>query len=157
MDRTHPPHPLVRALSTRLLGRLEACAAELRGEFPAYAFGVSQCSVGSDQYLGHVFALECLFPDVAASEPDLLSLCIEVVGLATTPRINGNVCWGHPGWLECEVWDVGPDADWPEASPAVVEEVIEALPRLERAFRDAVARAAPSYASESPAETECGG
>jgi hypothetical protein len=127
-------------------------AAELARRHPEAHFSVQGVPFGTGAYLGHMLFVECFWPGRGPDDPDNVLLEVELCHLATTPRVNADICWGH-GPVEAEFasgW--ASDDDWPEATSAVLEQLSARMPELMDEFRRVVARGWPgeSGATEPP-------
>jgi hypothetical protein len=143
-------HPLVEQIEELFLPDLESVASQVRARFPSLKFNVWHSPTGRlTEHPGYDMGLECVFPAHAEGAPDNVALIIELCYLTTTPRIMGEVVWGHPsGQLEAEFRDkYVTSAEWPEAKPETIEELREFFPNLVRAFVSAVERGVPSLSS----------
>jgi hypothetical protein len=85
--------------------------------------------------------------------PDRLqmtTLSVELFDLTSSARVIAEVVWGHPsGHTEASFRDDWQSsAQWPEATPKVVAELVESFPSLVLAFRAAVQRGVPPANSQ---------
>ena len=115
---------------------------ELTRRYPEARFCVRSNPIGNaTAHQGHMLYVECFWPGQCPDETDHVILEVQLCHLATAPRVNADVCWGN-GRVEAEFapsW-VSND-DWPEATPAVLGQLIAQMPELTDAFRQAVHQA----------------
>ena len=140
-------HPLAIQLDDMFLPTLEQAAADMRQRFRDVQFQVWRCPVGSaTQFEGYDIGLECCFPVASPDQSDNVALTISLANVSVRPKIMAEVVWGHPSGHGEAAWrdDWQSSHDWPEANPETLRHVAEALPRLLRAFEEAVARGHPS-------------
>jgi hypothetical protein len=139
-------HPLVQQIEESFLPELERHASQMRAQFPALRFHVWRSPTGTlTDYQGYDVGLECVFPQVAQDAPDNLALSIDLCHLTSTPRLMAGVGWGHPsGRSEAKFRDCSKIADWPEATPEIIEELRRTLPKLIRAFESAIRHGVPT-------------
>jgi hypothetical protein len=73
------------------------------------------------------------------SEADNVALSISLSKLTSTPKLNADVCWGHPsGYLEAEF--TSSDLDFNDET---LEKLYADLPRLSESLIEAVRRRKP--------------
>lgn len=72
--------------------------------YPHFKFSAGASSVGGlTSHQGHQVCLDCLFPDAAAQESDLVSVVVGAMHVATEPKLSeAYVAWGN-GRLEAEL------------------------------------------------------
>lgn len=120
-------------------------AAELVCRHPEAHFSVHSLPVGTGTaYQGHMLCVECVWLGRGPDEPDNVLLEVELCHLTSTPRVNADICWGH-GRIEVELatgWSS--NADWPVATPAVLQQLSARMPTLMGEFRRVVARGWPT-------------
>jgi hypothetical protein len=119
--------------------------AELAPLYPDALFSVRSDPIGSaGPYQGHKFYVQCCWPERRLEVDDHIILSINFCHLLTTPRINADVLWGGSGRQEAEfASEWSSNDDWPEATPAVMEQLKAQMPELIEVFRIAVARGTP--------------
>ena len=135
-------HPVVQDLESRFLQRLADHAESIRREFPDVKVELWSSSNGSlTDYQGHDIGIDCLIAGVPLDRPDNVALIIEVMHLATEPKLcDAVVCWGHPsGITEAELFD-GDSVPYNESTITVVE---DRLDELVAALRAALNRGRP--------------
>jgi hypothetical protein len=139
-------HPLIEEIERGFMPSLEQLASEMRQQFPDFKFNVWRGPVGAlTENPGYDLGVECVFPRHVPNVSDNVALIVEFCDLTTKPRFTASVGWGHPSsHLEAELGDWHSTADWPVATPRIVKELRDGLPRLVRAFQLAVSRGAPS-------------
>lgn len=125
----------IQELEARLMPLLEEMAQHLQEQFPSTsAFVYSRASS-----IGRNFYIDCVIGDMPPRDVDNVALTIDTSHWATAPRINADVCWGHPSaHIETEVFE--------ESQPLTdesVKQVIEELPRLYAALYKALERRRP--------------
>lgn len=132
-------HPVVQNLESRFRQRLEVHAKTVRGEFPGVEVEVWSWGTPADW---HNIGIDCLIADVPLDRPNNVALIIEVMDLATEPKLcDAMVIWGHPsGTVEADLLDRD-HMPYSEASIAIVE---EGLDDLVAALRAPLRRGAPS-------------
>ncbi|MGH7852712.1 MAG: hypothetical protein ACREP3_04685, partial [Candidatus Binatia bacterium] len=65
--------------------------------FPEVKANVHSDSVGSlTEYQGHQIVIDCLLKDTPDDQPDNVALSVNFRHLTTNPKIDADVCWGHP-------------------------------------------------------------
>lgn len=139
-------NPLVKKLEDRLLPEFEEVAAKICKEIPNVSARVSSFSVGLDEFLGHGYCISCLFNNSLAYDTDLVDLCVSLSHLATTPKIDACVCWGHPsGFVEAEFPNFAEDSlnNSLIVTDEVLEDLSKNLPRLYEALFTALKRRKP--------------
>ena len=139
--------PLVEQIEKMFLPDLESIAIEMQGRFPTLRFNVWQWpTTVQPEYKDYDLGIECLFPVPAKGGPDNVALIIELCSLDSAPRLNGSVVWGHPsGHPEAEFrHDYLTNAEWPEAKPEIIGELLDFFPTLVQAFKSAVERGVPT-------------
>jgi hypothetical protein len=131
----------VEALEQELLGPLGEFAQRLTSQFPDVKANVYSGSVGSlTQYQGYHIGVDCLLNKAPDNQPDNVALCIDVAHAYTDPKIDANVCWGHPsGHVEAEF------TNEPLAvSTLVLKDLYADIPRLQHSLIEALERGKPS-------------
>ena len=138
-------HPLVEQVKQLFLPDLERLASEMRQRFPALELNVLHYPVGPlTEYQGYDVGVECVFPQAAPHAADNVALTIGFCHLTSTPKVMAGVGWGS-GYSEAEFREgCYTNADWPEATPEILEALRLDFPRLIRAFQAAVERGAPA-------------
>jgi hypothetical protein len=141
---------VIESVESLFLPRLERLAEELRRRFPDASFVAYGGMVGSGmEDESYDVAIVCVFPDIPPTQPADISLHASVCDLTRTPRIMAGVVWGHPSGHAEAVFREGwrsSISEWPEATPEVLQQLAEDLPRLIAAFEAAVERGRPSEA-----------
>ena len=89
---------------------------------------------------GHDVGIECTFKNVAPEWPDNVALSVSLKHLHDTPSIHSaDVVWGHPsGYVEASLLPASV-----EFSPDFLVKLIERMPELFAAFKQAVRRGRP--------------
>ena len=115
---------LMKRLEPLMAGEAETISrgiAGVRARVSSLSFGESlnrgrYCSTG----------ISCLIEGAPADQPDNLDLLVSVYDIASSPRVNGDLCWGHPsGKVEFELY--------PEPkvlTETVVSDVVSSIPVL---------------------------
>jgi hypothetical protein len=136
-------NPLVAQLEEKLLPEFRKIADRINQTIPSVTARASSYSVGYDEYLSHSIGISCLLQNV--DEPDNIALGVNIFRLNTTPKINADVCWGHPsGHIEAETFtDWTKSDDLPDVSEEVLENLYKNLPRLYEALFKALKRRKP--------------
>jgi hypothetical protein len=138
-------HPLIEQIESLFLPDMECLASDMQKRFPAFKFNLWRGPTGSKtEYQGYDVGVECVFPWASTDAPDHVALSVELCHLTSTPKVMAGVS-GHPGG-HSEKWfksDWRSNAEWPEATPAVISELRDTYPDLVRAFELAVERGAP--------------
>ena len=139
---------VVENLEHKLLTPFNELAERLRAEFPNVWTKVYSQSVGSlTEYQGHQIVIDCLLKDAPDDRPDNVALGVDLRHLTTVPKIDADVCWGHPsGHVEAEF-----SFDPIEVSDQVLTDLYSDLPRLYEALIAAVRRGKPSDWDQSHA------
>jgi hypothetical protein len=134
-------YSIVESLEQKLLTPFRGLADHLSSQFPNLVINVYSQSVGSlTEYQGHQIVIDCLFIDAPLDQPDNVALCIDLQHLTTNPRIDADVCWGHPsGHVEAEF-----SAEPLDVSDKVLNDLYADLPRLYDSLIEAVKRRKPS-------------
>jgi hypothetical protein len=131
----------VSQLRARLLPILQAWQQELRREYPDVTMNIYDGPVGKlTNWQGHDIGIECIFKNVAPEWPDNVALSVSLKHLHKTPSIDSaEVVWGHPsGYIEASVLPASV-----EFSPDRLAELIERLPELFTALKQAIGRGRP--------------
>jgi hypothetical protein len=134
---------LVEKLEKELIPAFEALADRVVREFPTVNARAYSHSVGSaTDYHGHSMGVDCLVEDASDDESDNVCLTVSLAFLTTQPRVNADVCWGHPnGDIEASFFSDWESAfDWPEASVEILDRLCADIPRLSDALLKAVKR-----------------
>jgi hypothetical protein len=130
---------IVADLERELLPPFKELAESVPAQFPGVKADVKSQSYDSPADFHHIY-ISCLLPDVPHYRPDLVELIVGLYDLSSSPKINADVCWGHPsGYVEAEF-----SFDPVEASAKVLNELYADLPRLYESFIEAVKRGRPS-------------
>ena len=125
----------IQELEARLMPLLEEMGHNLREQFPSTSVYVY--SRASTRGCG--FYIDCVIAGLPPKDEDNVALTIDTSHWTTSPRINADICWGHPsGQLEAEVFE-----DDQPLTDESVEQVIEQLPRLYAALCKALERRRP--------------
>lgn len=133
--------PVIENLERELLTPFREFAENLSSQFPNVRANVYSQSVGSlTEYQGHQIVIDCLLADIPPNQPDNVALSVSLRHLTTNPKIDADVCWGHPsGQIEAEF------APEPlEVSDTVLSDLMAALPRLYESLSAALKRGRPS-------------
>lgn len=141
-------NPLVKKLEEKLLPEFQKIVYEINETIPNVIANVQSFETGSaTDYQGYDFYISCIFTDnLLAEESDNIALGVELCNLTTTPRINADVCWGHPsGYVEANFPDywIGSSNDWLIVTDEVLEDLYKDLPRLYEALFEALERRKP--------------
>jgi hypothetical protein len=125
---------------TRFLPALHIIAAEINRRFKNVRADIWSGPVGSlTEFQGHGLGVDCLIYDAPADQPDNIALIIGYEYLATSPKVNADVCWGHPsGHVEADVF-----ATPLELNEAALAGIEAALPRLSAALIAALEQGHP--------------
>ena len=125
----------IQELEARLMPLLEEMGHNLWEQLPS----TSVCVYSRPSYRGRGFFIDCVVGGLPPKDVDNVALTIDTSDWKTTPRINADICWGHPSrHLEAEVFE--------EPQPLTEESVqfvLEQLPRLYAALYKALERRAP--------------
>ena len=137
-------HPLVVRLFSEVLPVLRVAADRLSATIPSIRVSVfaGPCGVATS-FQGFHAGISCLLPD--GHDIDEVALVVALCHLDREPRIDADVCWGHPsGQSEMTLWGAVETSDlWPLATPERERELHAALPRLVEALETAVRRGHP--------------
>ncbi len=139
-------NPLVAKLEGKLLPEFKKIADEINQTIPNVLAKAEFHSVGSEEHLGHLIAISCLLTKNYFTEMDDVALCVNVSYLASTPKIDAYVCWGHPsGYIEAAFPDYvkGSLNNSLIVSDEVLEDLYKNLPRLYEALFEALKRRKP--------------
>lgn len=84
-------------LEQAFLPLLRDAEHSVAAEYPKFRFNVGASSVGGQtEYQGHIVWLECLFPDAAENEADLVSILVGAKHVTTEPKLcEASVAWGN--------------------------------------------------------------
>lgn len=137
---------LVIKLEKRLLPEFQNITDRINKTIPNISARVESSSIGSDEHLGHLIAISCLFTKDYFTEVDEVALCINIGCLVSTPRIDAYVCWGYPsGYSEADfpVYVEGSSNNSLVVSDEVLEDLYSSLPRLYSALFKALKRRKP--------------
>jgi hypothetical protein len=132
---------VVAQLEEKFRVPFENLAKRLSDDFPYLSSAkVESHPFGFDEYLGHSMHVSCLLHyKHALSEADNVALSISLSKLTSTPKLNADVCWGHPsGYLEAEF--TSSDLDFNDET---LEKLYADLPRLSESLIEAVRRRKP--------------
>jgi len=138
--------PIVQILEERFMSEFEGLANRVTSEFVNVRARAYSAPVGSmTEYQGHAFYVDCILTDASEDESDNVALSVHLMHLTTHPRINADVCWGHPsGYIEAELWpDLESSRDWPVATEETLEHLSAGMSRLFGALIDAIRRRRP--------------
>lgn len=143
-NAVHSPlsrHMTVHELETLLMPLLEEMAEGLKQQFPYVKANACSSAAGSrTDYQGHSYCVDCLITNAKPEDPDNVALEVATSYLTTTPRINADICWGHPsGQIEAEVFEASQPL-----TAHTIEKILVELPRLYLILQAAVARRSPS-------------
>jgi hypothetical protein len=131
----------VSQLRASLLPILQNWEQDLRREHPNVRTNIYDWQVGElTSWQGHDIGIACIFENAAPEWPDNVALSVTLKHLHDTPSIHSaDVVWGHPsGYVEASVLPVSV-----EFSPDYLVRLIERLPELFTALRQAVRRGRP--------------
>ena len=132
----------VSQLRASLLPILQAWEQELRREHSDVTINIYDGSVGKlTNWQGHDIGIECIFKHAAPEWPDHVALSVSLKHVHKTPSIDSaDIVWGYPsGYVEANVVPVSV-----EFSPDRLVELIERLPELFTALKEAIRRGQPS-------------
>ena len=88
----------------------------------------------------HLIAIECLIPEVAAYQSDNVGLSVEIYDLRSSPKLNADVCWGHPsGYIEDSF-----GSEEGLITETTLVSLKSALPRLLDSLQHAINRSKPN-------------
>lgn len=97
---------LVQRLKERLVPLMKDEAERISGEFPSVTarfHSFPQEEMHGATFLN--FGISCLIMHSAPDKPDLLDLCVSVSDVEKYPKVNADICWGHPsGRIEQELY-----------------------------------------------------
>ena len=129
----------VSQLRSSLLPILQDLEQELRREHLDVTTNIYDWSVGQlTSWQGHDIGLECIFKDVAPERPDHIVLSVGLKHLHEAPSIDSaDVMWGD-GTFEASILPASV-----EFSPDRLSRLIERMPELLSAFRQAIRRGRP--------------
>lgn len=141
-------NPLIEKLEKKNLPEFEEIAAKIRDEIPNIMVNVCSTSLGSlTEYQGWGFCIDCMLTDASYDEIDNVALSVTLFHLTTMPKIDADVCWGHPsGYVEAEFPDYieGSSNNSLIVSDEVLEDLYKDLPRLYKALFEALKRRKPA-------------
>src|SRR5262245_9498714 len=84
-------------IESDILALFRRKADELSMKYPNVKARAYSSPVGSaTQYQGHGIAIDCLLTNAPIDQSDNVSLSVSLCHLTTQPKINADVCWGHP-------------------------------------------------------------
>ena len=131
---------LVSNLERELLAPFREVAERLC-KFGNVSANVYSQSVGAlTEYQGHQIVIDCLLTNAPDDQPDNVSLSVDLQKLTSMPKINADVCWGHPsGYIEAEF----SNADL-NVSDKVLADLYSQLPHLYDVLVEAIRRKKPS-------------
>jgi hypothetical protein len=134
-------NPIVENLERELLTPFRELAENLSARFPNMKMSVYSQDVGSlTEYQGHQILIDCLLTDAPDDQPDNVALSVSLRHLTTNPKIDADVCWGHPsGHIEAEF-----SPEPLEVSDKVLNDLYAALPDLYESLSEAINRGRPS-------------
>ncbi|MBH5387196.1 hypothetical protein [Bradyrhizobium diversitatis] len=128
-------------LRARLMPILQRWEQELRRDNPNITTKIYDWPIGRlTSWQGHDIGIECVFKNVVPEWPDNVALSISLKHLDKSPSIqSADVVWGHPsGYVEASLLPTSV-----EFSPNHLAEVIERLPELFTALKQAIRRGRP--------------
>ena len=136
---------LVEKLEKELIPEFRALADFIAHEFPTVHATAFSHSVGSaTEYHGHGMGVDCILENPSDEDSDNVALTVSLAFLTTQPRINADVCWGHPsGHLEANLFSLS-ESHWPEASEEILDRLSADISRLSDVLVEAVRRGRPS-------------
>lgn len=141
---------IVEKLAKKLLPEFRKIADQINQTIPNVSAEVeSHEAAALTEYHNYSFGISCVFLGGVSYEADEVAdnvaLEVSVFHLTTTPRINADVCWGHPsGHIEAEIFSNWTSSDGlPEVSDEVLEDLYRNLPRLYEALFKALNRRKP--------------
>ena len=136
----------VSKIESEILALFRRTADELSMKYPNVKVRAYSSPSGSaTQYQGHDIVIDCLLTNAPIAQSDNLALSVSLCHLTTQPKINADVCWGHPsGAIEASFYEgwVKND-DWPLATKETIDKLIQDLPRLIAALEQAIKRGQP--------------
>jgi len=141
------PNPQVALFEKIFRPTLENIASELSRSFPRWDVGVHSAGMGSlTGFHAHSLGIACLAPDMPLDRVDHVALCLEIAHITTDPHWHSaDVCWGHPSpYVEADI--LPEQISFNRASAQVI---LDRLPVLTSALREALRREFPAYA-DSP-------
>jgi hypothetical protein len=133
----------VSQLRASLLPILQGWEQELRTEFPNWSINIYDWPIGAaTDWDGHNIGIDCLFKEAALDEPDNLALSVSLKHVHQAPSlVDADVVWGHPsGYAEARLLPA-----CVEFTPENLAEVIERLPELLTALKQAIRRGRPPF------------
>lgn len=136
---------LVTKLEEKLLPEFKKIADRINQTIPNVKASAYGSSVGSlTDFQGYSFFIDCILTaDIlydADEVADNVALSIGLRHLNTIPKIDADVCWGHPsGRIEAEFSD-----NLLEVSDEVLRDLYKFLPKLYAALFKALKRRKPS-------------
>ncbi|MDX3970107.1 MAG: hypothetical protein QHD01_26385 [Bradyrhizobium sp.] len=128
-------------LRARLMPILQRWEQELRRDNPNLTTNIYDWPVGElTTWQGHDIGIDCLFKNVAPEWPDNVALSVSLKHLDKSPSLHSaDVVWGHPsGYVEASLLPTSV-----EFSPNHLAKVIEGLPELFTALKQAIRRGRP--------------
>ena len=136
----------VTKIESDILALFRRTADELSMKYPNVKARAYSSPTGSaPQYQGHDIGIDCLLTNAPITQSDNVALSVSLCHLTTQPKINAEVCWGHPsGVVEASFYEGwGKSDDWPLATNETIDKLIQDLPRLIAALEQAVKRGRP--------------
>jgi hypothetical protein len=129
----------ISQLRTSLLPILQSWEQELRREHPNLTTNIYDWGVGGlTSWQGHDIGIECTFKNAAPEWPDNVALSVSLKHLHDRPSIDSaDVVWGN-GYIEASVLPASV-----EFSPDCLAKLVERLPELFTALREAIRRGRP--------------
>lgn len=137
---------LVEEIESNLLSVFRETGSKFSTQFPNVKAVAYSSPVGSaTQLQGHHIVIDCLLTDAPLDQSDNVALSVNICHLTTQPKINADVCWGHPsGTIEDSFYDDWQKSeDWPLATKETVAQLYQTIPRLIAALEMALKRGCP--------------
>ena len=140
--------PLVATLEEQLIASFRELAKSICSQFSNVSAEVHSHSVGAlTENQGHLIGIDCLLLDAPDDQPDNVALSVDLQHLTTIPKVDADVCWGHPsGYIEAEF-----SSESLEVSDEVLRDLYSQLPRLCKSLIEAIGRRKPSNWDEAQA------
>ena len=119
---------------------LKELASDLSKQYSMLKCVVSSTSIGSETpFQGHSIGIECIFPESVKEQADLLSFSFALCHLNLTPKLMVDIVWGYPsGHIEWALSDCNSYEDWPDVTPALLEQVAGIFPDLCQLFAEII-------------------
>lgn len=128
------------------MGIFHQVATNLSTKYPNVKARAYSSPTGSTtHYQGHDIVIDCLLTDAPDDQSDNVALSVGLCHLTTEPKINVDVCWGHPaGTIEAAFYENWISSnDWPMATKETIEKLYQDIPRLIDALEQAIKRGHP--------------